>query len=104
MHACGLEGDITYTGTDFARYHPKKQGTFAHNGQVIGMVAQLHPTVLEFLKIETNAQVVVMELALESVSTLLQSQGYSFQSDAAYQTIQDQILTRDLCFVVDTDS
>jgi phenylalanyl-tRNA synthetase beta chain len=34
---------------------------------------------------------------------LLKDQWYSFQSDAEYQTIQDQILTRDLCFVIDTE-
>jgi phenylalanyl-tRNA synthetase beta subunit len=38
---------------------------------------------------------------LETLDDLLWSQGYSFQSEAKYQTIQDQILTRDLCFVVD---
>jgi phenylalanyl-tRNA synthetase beta chain len=39
----------------------------------------------------------------ETLDNLLKDQWYSFQSDAEYQTIQDQILTRDLCFVIDTD-
>jgi phenylalanyl-tRNA synthetase beta chain len=101
--ACGLEGKLEYIATDYSRYHPKKQGQIIYNGQMIGMIAQLHPTVLETLKIETIAQVVVAELFFETLDNLLKDQWYSFQSDAEYQTIQDQIVTRDLCFVIDTD-
>lgn len=101
--ACGLEGELEYIATNYSRYHPKKQGQIIYNGQVIGMIAQLHPTVLDKLKIETTAQVVVAELFFETLDNLLKDQWYSFQSDAEYQTIQDQILTRDLCFVIDVE-
>jgi phenylalanyl-tRNA synthetase beta subunit len=65
---------LEYTATDYVRYHPKKQGTISYKGQMIGMIAQLHPTVLESLKIETTAQVVVAELALETLDTLITEQ------------------------------
>ncbi len=100
--ASGLSDDkLIYKSTEHTYYHPKKQGEVIYDGMVIGTIAQLHPTILEVLKIETTAQVVVVELVLETLNNLLWSQGYSFQSEAKYQTIQDQILTRDLCFVVD---
>jgi len=71
-------------------------------GEVIGMIAQIHPTILETLKIESTAQVVVAELYLETIADLIAAQGHTFQSDADYQTIQDQILLRDLAFVIDS--
>lgn len=101
--ACRLEGELEYRPTAHTWYHPKKQGKIVYQGQEIGIIAQLHPTILESLKIDTTAQVVVVEIALEMLDTLITDQWYSFQSDAEYQTIQDQILTRDLCFVIDTD-
>lgn len=66
------------------------------------MIAQIHPTILETLKIESTAQVVVAELYLETIADLIAAQGHTFQSDADYQTIQDQILLRDLAFVIDS--
>ncbi len=60
--------------TDCPRYHPKKQGAISYKGQVIGMIAQLHPTILESLKIDTTAQVVVAEIALETLDTLITDQ------------------------------
>jgi phenylalanyl-tRNA synthetase beta chain len=101
--ACRLEEELEYTATNHWWYHPKKQGIISYHGHVIGMIGQVHPTILESLKIETTSQVVVTEVELETLDTLLQNQWYSFQSDAEYQTIQDQILTRDLCFVIDTE-
>ena len=103
VSAFNLEWELEYTATNYSRYHPKKQGVILYNGQVIGMLAQLHPTILETFKIETTAQVVVSELSLENLDSVIKWQWYSFQSDAEYQTIQDQILTRDLCFVIDID-
>jgi hypothetical protein len=38
------------------------------------MIAQLHPTVLETLKIETSAQLVVAELFFETLDKLLKDQ------------------------------
>lgn len=98
----GLSATIEYIPTNSDYYHPKKQGTIMYNNHCIGMLAQLHPTVLEALKIEETAQVVAAELYLETIADLIASQGHTFQSDADYQTIQDQVLLRDLAFVIDT--
>jgi phenylalanyl-tRNA synthetase beta subunit len=65
---------LEYIATDYSRYHPKKQGQIICNGQVIGMIAQLHPTVLETLKIDTTAQLVVAELFFETLDNLLKDQ------------------------------
>jgi len=131
VSACGWEWTIEYIPTNHPYYHPKKQGeivfvpsviardskdpvdrqdvsTSLHSaqhdeeGEVIGMIAQIHPTILETLKIESTAQVVVAELYLETIADLIVAQGHTFQSDADYQTIQDQILLRDLAFVIDS--
>ncbi len=74
---------MEYRPTNYPYYHPKKQGQIVLNppqpsldkeGVVIGMIAQLHPTILESLKIDPTAQVVVAELALETLDTLITEQ------------------------------
>ena len=97
----GLQGEIEYRQTNYPWYHPKKQWEIVYNSIVIWTLAQLHPTILESLKIDSIAQVVVTEIALEALEQIIDTQWYSFQTDGQYQTIQDQILTRDLCFVID---
>ena len=67
---------------------------------IIGTIGQYHPLVLEQLKIETNAQVVGTELYLERLEELVKGQEHNFEMTAGYQTIQDQILLRDVSFVI----
>ena len=97
----GLQGEIEYRQTNYPWYHPKKQWEILYNTTIVWTLAQLHPTILESLKIDSTAQVVVTEIALEALEQIIYTQWYSFQTDGQYQTIQDQILTRDLCFVID---
>lgn len=55
----------------------------------------------ETLKIESKSQVVVAELFLEGISNLYTTELHNFQTESTYYTIQDQILVRDLSFVID---
>ena len=90
-----------------SHFHPKKQGTisivYGDQSVVIGMIGQYHPRVLESLKIDSHAQVVGVELQLETLEQVLTSQGQSFETTSHYQTIQDQIVTRDISFVIAKD-
>ena len=102
-----MSGEIIYEATDYAPYHPKKQWKilYKYNDTTteIGMLAQLHPRVCESLKIDPKTQVIVAELFLETLSELYIWQEHNFQSESTYNTIQDQILVRDLSFVIDKD-
>jgi phenylalanyl-tRNA synthetase beta subunit len=72
VDANGLtDGRLVYRPTHHTYYHPKKQGEILYNDTVIGMIAQLHPTTLEGLKIDSTVQVVVAELMLETLDDLL---------------------------------
>ena len=103
----GIKGALVYTPTILSHFHPKKQGTISlvsgEQKSVIGMIGQYHPTVLEQLKIDTNAQLVGAELYLERIEELLTGQSHSFETTTEYQTIQDQIVTRDMSFVLAKD-
>lgn len=105
VKALWLAGKLYYQPTELAYYHPKKQGLilYKHNNQeyTIGTLGQYHPSILENLKIDSQAQVVGAELYLEVLEELIKDQTNTFESNATYHTIQDQIVTRDVSFVVD---
>lgn len=103
----GISGVLQYAPTSLSHFHPKKQGTisivYGDQSVVIGMIGQYHPRVLESLKIDSHAQVVGVELQLETLEQVVTSQGQSFETTSHYQTIQDQIVTRDISFVIAKD-
>ena len=49
-------------------------------------------------------QVTVAEMYLERLDEALQSQGNDFKKSIDYKVLQDQILSRDLCLVLDTST
>lgn len=96
---------MVYTPTTHTRYHPKKQGhiILKNDGQEyeIGMIGQYHPRVLERIKLDAQSQVVGVELFGEVLEQLMSQYTKNFETLASYHTIQDQIVTRDVSFVVD---
>lgn len=94
-----LTGELEFRATDDVNYHPKKQAEVYYDGIKVGFVGALHPLINKAFKMPETASVTYFALYAEPVVALLEGQksskGYSFE------TLQDQILWRDLCFVVD---
>lgn len=86
--------------SDFSHFHPKKQAKLIlRNGATlleIGIIATLHPLVMKTMKFPETAQLCVLELNLE----LLKAFVHQTSNEKDYETLQDQIVWRDLSFVV----
>lgn len=96
----GLSGEISYEKTNKKAYHPKKQWNILFNGQEVWFLGTIHPLILKNYKIPETANLVYISLDLHSINELLKSTDYVVDG---YETLQDQIVWRDLCFVVDED-
>jgi len=95
----GLQGKIEYQPSLSPHYHPKKQATILYNRQVIGHIGQIHPLALHDSKFDQNAQVVYFEIDVDTVINWYTKK--KEQKTYSFETLQDQIISRDLCFVVD---
>ncbi len=95
-----IKGKIDIQKTDQDAFHPQKQlSIILRNGPeplVLGQVATLHPLLLKHYKFPEQSQVVYAKLNMNLLSQLLYSQDIS----QSYETLQDQILWRDLSFLL----
>ncbi len=97
LHDCELTWKITYEATDLTHFHPKKQGKILFNKQEIWVIWTVHPIILKASKLPENANLTFVEISLEKLKEL-RSQGT--EKTYIYETMQDQILWRDLSFVI----
>lgn len=88
---------LQYELTGFPHFHPKKQGKLRYRGECIGQIGALHPLTLKHFKISEHANVVFAEIDQEKLLALKEM---SQEKHYPYETIQDQILRRDLSFVL----
>ena len=58
----------------------------------------MHPVILQQEKVGENASVVYLSFTFGEIITCLNQQS---GKNRGYETLQDQIVSRDLCFVVD---
>lgn len=93
-----LAGEISYTKTDKKAYHPKKQWNIVYNWKIVWFVGTIHPLILKNYKIPETANLVYISLDLPTINEFLQNTDYVVDG---YETLQDQIVWRDLCFVID---
>lgn len=96
----GLSGDVHFEKTEHQSYHPKKQANIVLNSSNIWFIWALHPLVLKGAKMPENAWVVYVSLDMDQILLCLKDSG---ERQYRYETLQDQIVYRDLCFVVDAD-
>ncbi|HMT26804.1 MAG TPA: phenylalanine--tRNA ligase subunit beta [Candidatus Absconditabacterales bacterium] len=96
----GLTGKVSYESADISLNHPKKQAKILYEGKGIGFVSQIHPTILEAYKMELNSQLAYACFDMTTVHELLE-QKVTIINQIKYETLQDQIVYRDLCFVLD---
>ncbi len=79
-------------------FHPKKQAAIKIGDTPIGYIATVHPLVLQNYKISETSQLSVAVLDMDKL------QGYmTDEVNKSYETLQDQIVYRDVCFVIDKD-
>lgn len=99
-----LKAEIKYVSTEINHFHPKKQADVMYSLRwkeiKIWFVGSLHPLILKDYKMPENAWVVYVSLDMENLIEACKS--VSFTS-TWYESLQDQIIYRDLCFVVDSD-
>jgi len=101
LHDLELNGKITYEATDLPHFHPKKQGKILFNKQEIWVIWTIHPTILKANKLPENANLTFVEISLEAIKAL---RAEASEKTYIYETMQDQILWRDLSFVIDEKS
>ena len=108
LHALGLTEAVTYESYknhdedgDLPFFHPKKQGFIFYNGVKIWLIGAFHPLTLKDHKLPENANVCFVELNQTVVEELRNQIG---EQSYTYETMQDQILRRDLSFVLDETS
>ena len=98
LHDCELNWKITYDLTDLWYFHPKKQGKILFNKQEIWTIWTVHPIILKAFKLPENANLTFVEISLEVIKEL---RSQFMEKTYIYETMQDQILWRDLSFVID---
>lgn len=91
-------GPVTLETSKLAQFHPKKQAYIKIWAANIGFVGSLHPVILQNNKIAETSGVTYLSL---NVSTLLETRKETHEQIPAYETLQDHIVRRDLCFVID---
>ena len=97
----GIRGKIFFEKSDFSAFHPKKQARILFrnwaNVVEIWKVVTVHPVVLKEQKFPETAQLCYFDLYIDRMKEFTNQQSY----ERDYETLQDQILWRDLSFVVD---
>lgn len=100
----GIETECSWEKSESTNFHPKKQAYIVLGNDArdekIWFIGSLHPFVLKDRKIAENAWVVYVTLDIDKIVNFLKEAG---ERHYHYETLQDQIIYRDLCFVVDTD-
>lgn len=100
-------GKVLFEKTALAQFHPKKQAliTLAWSwkpeaeSQIIWFIGALHPLILQNNKIWETSGVVYLSL---NISTIVQQLTTASEHMYTFESLQDQIIWRDICFVVDT--
>lgn len=91
----------SYQGTNLAEFHPKKQADIYIWDKKVGKIWALHPMELKNNKLPENASVCFAEISLWELENIINNQ---WERKYLYETEQDQILWRDLSFIVDEES
>ncbi len=97
-----IDTKLIYEKTSNSIYHPQKQADILYRAGKekikIWFIWALHPVILKSQKISENSWLVYLSLSLELLLNLLSN---IWESNVTYETLQDQIVYRDLCFVTD---
>jgi phenylalanyl-tRNA synthetase beta chain len=99
----GIKWKLFFEKSELTHFHPKKQAKIIlRNGPTpleLWVLGSLHPFVLQKNKLPETAQLCWFELNLEALKGLT----HQWSNEKEYETFQDQILWRDLSFIVSAD-
>jgi len=102
MRRLDISGNISFATTNHTFFHPKKQADISIWNIVIWQIASIHPLILKEHKIPETAWLCYISISLPKI---IEIKNNLQKKSTSYETLQDQIVWRDLCFVVDnTDS
>ena len=88
---------MRFEKSSIPHFHPKKQALIRIGDLEIGFVGALHPLILQSNKIWETSGVVYLSLNITTIVENLKQSEHIY----TYETLQDQIIRRDICFVVD---
>ncbi|NOZ43572.1 MAG: hypothetical protein GXP45_00070 [bacterium] len=94
------EEDFRLETTDLSIYHPKKQANIYIRDVLVGSLGQIHPLLLAELKLPEKASCSYLQLNLDILASLEDQQE---SNKYTFETLKDQIVWRDLSFVIDED-
>ena len=93
-------GEIIFEPSHVKQFHPKKQLLVKIGNTVIWFIGAVHPFILQNQKISETSSVVYVSL---NISNIIKTLADTTEHVYNYETLQDQIIWRDICFVVDAD-
>lgn len=93
-------GTMNFEKASIPHFHPKKQALIKIGDIVLGFIGALHPLILQSQKIGETSGVVYMSL---NITTIVEKMKQAKEHIYSYETLQDQIIRRDVCFVVDAN-
>lgn len=83
-------------------FHPKKQGDILIGGKKIGFLWELHPFYYQYHKFPTNCSIAYLEIDKKNFSDFVDYCSNNVW-ELDYETLQDQIVFRDLNFLINKD-
>lgn len=100
LETLNAKGKLTYNSTDVEHFHPKQQASIHLNWKKIWSLQTIHPLLLQQLKIDPKLVVTVWEIDYTCLKEFIITDNSLKKS---YETLSDQIVWRDLSFVIDTN-
>lgn len=97
----GIKWKIEFKKSDFSYFHPKKQAILLLRKWAelveIWKLATIHPLIMKQYKLSETAQLSAFSLNLDAIKNQINQAN----NEKEYETLQDQIVWRDLSFVID---
>jgi len=95
-----VRGKIEYRKSDTSYFHPKQQAEIYINNMYVWYIWVVHPSLQQFIKAPKNLEACVCELNLSELKQFAPEN--KKLTSKKYATLQDQIVSKDLNFVLDT--
>ncbi len=101
LTTCGAKWKLLRKKNDSDLFHPLQQAEISLNGKQIWSVQVLHPYIAEQVKLDGNDSILLAEIDLTLLWEISESQKKWTRGMSSYETLQDQLIRRDLSFVID---
>lgn len=99
LNKINVKWKLDYILTKESTGHPKKQWKIMLNGKQLWIIYQLHPIFNEQFKLPEKSQTSLVEISFDIIKEMFIAQK-KWIYNSKYETLQDQIIIRDLSFVI----